>query len=65
MVADGHRSDNGDEIAISQPGALSDDVEAALIFWEDWATLCIADNGIDRTINLARIRDRIQAKGLT
>ncbi len=65
VVADGHRSDNGDEIAISRPGVLSDDVEAALAGWEDWATLRIADNGIDRTINLARIRDRIRAKGLT
>lgn len=61
VVADGHRSDNGDEIAISRPGVSFDDVKAALAGWEDWATLRIADNGIHRTINLARIR----AKGLT
>ncbi|GAB4659276.1 hypothetical protein MOKP64_15760 [Mycobacterium avium subsp. hominissuis] len=65
VLADGHRSDNGDEIAISRPGALSDEVEPALAGWEDWATLRIADNGIDRRINLARIRDRNRAKDLT
>jgi len=54
-----------DEIAISRPGISFDDVEAALAGWKDWATLRIADNGIDRTINLARIRDRIRAKGPT
>ena len=65
VVADAYRSDNGDEIPISRPGALFDDVEAALDGWQDWATLHIADNGIDRTINLAVIRDRIRAAGLT
>jgi len=40
-------------------------VEAALDGCQDWATLHIADNGIDRTINLAVICDRIRAAGLT
>ncbi|MEE6140589.1 hypothetical protein SKC41_30295 [Mycobacterium sp. 050128] len=65
VVADGYRSDNGDEIAISRPGVLFDDVDAALVGWHDWATLLIADNGIDRIINLAVIRDRISHKVLT
>jgi hypothetical protein len=65
VVADGHRSDNGDEIAISQPGVAFDDVEAALDGWEDWAILYFHDNGIDRCINLALIRDRVRAAGLT
>ena len=65
VVADRHRSDNGDQIAISRPDVLFDDVESALVGWQDWATLYIADNGIDRIINLALIRDRIADKGLT
>ncbi len=65
VVADAHRPDNGDEIAISRAGVLFDVVEAALDGWEDWATLYVDANGIDRTINLAAIRDRIRAAGLT
>ncbi|KPN48694.1 hypothetical protein [Mycobacterium intracellulare] len=65
VVADAHRADNGDEIAISRPDVLFDAVEAALEGWEDWATLFEENNGIDRYINLAAIRDRIRAAGLT
>lgn len=65
VVANGHRSDNGDQIAISRPGVPLDDVESALVGWQDWATLYIADNGIDRIINLALIRARIADNGLT
>jgi hypothetical protein len=65
VVADGHRSDNGDEIAISRPDVPFNDVEIALEDWRHWAVLCVADNGIDRTINLALIRDCIAQKGLT
>ncbi|BAN91944.1 MULTISPECIES: hypothetical protein [Mycobacterium] len=65
VVADGHRADNGDEVAISRPGVLFDDVEAALEGWQEWATLHSDANGIDRTMNLAAIRDRIRAAALT
>lgn len=65
VVVDRHRSDNGDQIAISRPDVLFDDVESALVGWQDWATLYIAEDGIERIINLALIRDRIADKGLT
>lgn len=65
VVADARRPDNGHEIAISRPNVAFDDVEAALEGWQDWATLHVDDNGIDRTINLAAIRERIRAAGLT
>lgn len=65
VVADAHRPDNGDEIAITRPCVLFDDVEAAPEGWQDWATLYVDANGIDRTINLAAIRDRIRAAGLS
>ncbi|MDO2354313.1 MULTISPECIES: hypothetical protein [Mycobacterium avium complex (MAC)] len=65
VVADAHRPDNGDEIAISRPGVLFDDVETALDGWERWATLFEENNGIDRYMNLAAIRERLRAAGLT
>lgn len=65
VIADGYRADNGDELAISRPGILFSEVEAALDGWQDWAILHIAANGIDRAFNLALIRDRIRAAGLT
>lgn len=65
VVADAGRADNGDEIAISRPGVLFDEVETALEGWHDWATLYVDDNDIDRTINLGAIRDRLRAAGLT
>jgi hypothetical protein len=64
VIADRHRTDNGDEIAISQPNVSLAAVEAAIEGWQDWATLYIADNGIDRAISLAAIRRRIEAAGL-
>ena len=64
VVADAHRRDNGHEVPISRPGVNFADVEAALAGWQDWATLHLADNGIDRVINLAQIRRRIDAAGL-
>ncbi|SBS77474.1 conserved hypothetical protein [uncultured Mycobacterium sp.] len=63
-VADGHRADNGHELAISRPGVQLTDVELAIDGWDDWATFYVADNGIDRHINLAAIRRRIHAAGL-
>jgi hypothetical protein len=63
VVADGHRPDNGDEIAISQPNvALA--VTAALEGWEEWAALYVADYGPDRVISLPAIQRRIQGAGL-
>lgn len=64
VVADGRRSDNGDEIVISRPDIQFDTVEAILDGWQDWATLHVDDNGIDRCINLGVIRRRIRAAGL-
>ena len=64
IVADGHRSDNGDEIAISRPGVLFQEVEEVLEGWQEWATLHVDDTGIDRCINLADIRRRINDAGL-
>jgi hypothetical protein len=64
VIADLRRADNGDEIAISQPNVRQADVDAAIQGWQDWATLYIADNGIDRAISLAAIRRRIEAAGL-
>lgn len=65
VVADRRRPDNGDESAISRPNVLRDDVETALEGWQDWATLQADENGIGRSINLAAIRARIHAAGLT
>ncbi|GAB4667492.1 hypothetical protein [Mycobacterium avium] len=65
VVADARRPDNGDEIAISRPGVLFDDVETALDGWERWATILEENNGIDRYMNLAAIRERLRAAGLT
>lgn len=65
VVADARRPDNGDEIPISRPDVLLDDVEAALEGWQDWATLHVDEYDIDRTINLGTIRERIRAAGLT
>jgi len=64
IVADGHRSDNGDEIAISRPGVDFQKVEDVLDGWQDWATLYVDENNIDRWINLGDIRRRINDAGL-
>lgn len=63
VVAKANRPDNGDEIAISRPGVLFDDVEAAIAGWETWATRYVGP-GRKRIVDLALIRDRIRAKGL-
>lgn len=63
-VADGARNDNGDEVPISRDGVSFEAVETALDGWEDWATLHVHHNGIDRWMNLALIRQRINAAGL-
>lgn len=64
VVAKANRPDNGDEIAISIPGVLFDDVEAAIAGWENWATRYVGP-GTKRVVDLALIRDRIRAKGLS
>jgi hypothetical protein len=40
------------------------EVEDVLEGWQDWATLHVDDNGIDRWINLGDIRRRINDAGL-
>ncbi|MBZ4522190.1 hypothetical protein, partial [Mycobacterium avium] len=52
VVADAHRPDNGDEIAVSRPGVLFDDVEAAIAGWETWATRYVGP-GTKRIVDLA------------
>jgi hypothetical protein len=64
VIADGHRPDNGDEIAISEPNVALGAVTAALQGWEEWAALHVADNGFDRAISLPAIQRRIQSAGL-
>jgi hypothetical protein len=64
VIVDGDRDDNGDEIAISAPNVRRCDVDAALKGWQDWATLYVADDRIDRVMNLGEIQRRIQHAGL-
>jgi hypothetical protein len=69
VVADRHRPDNGDTIAISRPNVAQSDIEAALDGWETWARVSVADRAVLRiggsnTANLATIRGRIHAAGL-
>ena len=64
VVADAQRPDNADEIVISRPGVLFDDVETGLDGSQDWATRYVDANKIEDTINLAIIGDRIRAAGL-
>jgi hypothetical protein len=64
VIVDGERDDNGDEIAISAPNTRLGAVDAALKGWQDWATLYIADDRIDRVMSLCEIQRRIQHAGL-
>jgi hypothetical protein len=64
VIVDGDRDDNGDEIAISAPNVHRVHIETALKGWQDWATLYIADDGIDRCMSLSEIQRRIQHAGL-
>jgi hypothetical protein len=64
VVADAQRPDNADEIAISRPGVLFDDVETGLDGPQDPATRYVYANGTEHTINLAIIGDRMRAAGL-
>ena len=59
VVADANRPDNGHTIAISRPNVEFDDVEAALDGWQSWAKTG------SYTVDLAAIRSRIHAAGLT
>ncbi|SON63568.1 hypothetical protein MSIMFI_05099 [Mycobacterium simulans] len=51
-----------DELAISRPNVLQADVDAAIVGWEDWATLL--KHGVSRWISLTDIQRRIDAAGL-
>lgn len=64
VVDEAYNPENGDEIAISRPGVLFDEVEAAIEGWENWATRYVGP-GTKRAADLALIRDRIRAAGLT
>lgn len=64
VIADGHRADNRDEIAISRPNVALADVDTVLQGWEDWAAIYVADNYSYALINLAEIQRRIRAAGL-
>lgn len=63
-IADGHRADNHDEIAISRPDVEEAAVDAAIEGWEDWALLHAENHGLDRWISLPAIRKRINDAGL-
>jgi hypothetical protein len=58
VIADPHRPDAGDAVAISRPGISYAAVEHALDEWRDWAMIT------EDTVNLAEIRRRIHAAGL-
>jgi hypothetical protein len=58
IIADPHRRDHGDTVAISRPGVDFAAVEAALAGWQNWAMLD-AD-----TVNLSEIRRRVSTAGL-
>jgi hypothetical protein len=59
VVVDVRRPDNGHTIPVSRPNVRFQDVETALHGWETWAV-----NGTD-TVDLAAIRRRVRAAGLT
>ena len=58
VIADAHRPDNDDTVAISRPDVSYAEVDKALDGWQSWAMLT------DDTVNLAEIRRRIHAAGL-
>lgn len=59
VVADRTRPDDGHTLAISRPGVHIDDVQKVLDGWKSWAQIN------DEVINLAQIRRRIVAAGLS
>ena len=58
VIADPHRPDTDDTVAISRPGVDYTAVDAALSGWQDWAMIT------DDAVNLQEIRRRIRAAGL-
>jgi len=58
VIADPHRADADDTIAISRAGVDFTHIEAALHGWRDWAKLG------DDAINLTEIQRRIHDAGL-
>ena len=64
IVADGHRADNGEQVAISRPDVPFDVVEQVLEGWQEWAMLDGDEFGHFRSINLGQIRRRINDAGL-
>lgn len=63
VIADPHRPDAGDTVALTRSDVTFADVEAALDGWQQWATL--ADDNGPRYLSLAEIRRRLAAAGLT
>ena len=59
IIADPQRADRGDAVAISRPGVAFADVENVLDGWQSWAMIGA------NTVNLAEIRRRINAAGLS
>lgn len=58
VIADPHRADHDDTIAISRTGVDFADIEHALAGWHDWAMLG------EEAVNLAEIQRRIRTAGL-
>ena len=58
VIADPHRRDNNDIVAISRPGVRYTDVEQALDGWRHWARVT------EETVDLLKIRRRIRDAGL-
>jgi hypothetical protein len=58
IIADPHRPDHDDTLAISRAGVEFSAIEQALEGWRDWATLG------ETAVNLAEIQRRIHAAGL-
>ncbi|AGZ54680.1 hypothetical protein MYCOZU1_05836 (plasmid) [Mycobacterium intracellulare subsp. chimaera] len=63
VVAKAYDRENGDEIAITRPEVQISEVEAAINGFENWASHYVSP--IKRSVDLALIRDRIRAAGLT
>ncbi|KAA0093583.1 hypothetical protein CIW49_26335 [Mycolicibacterium sp. P1-18] len=58
VIADPHRDDSDDVLALTRPDVAQAAVDAALDGWHTWARLT------DDTLNLTEIRRRIHAAGL-
>jgi hypothetical protein len=59
VIVDADRTDNQDMVPLSRPGVAHTDIETVLDGWQNWAMLT------EDTVNLAEIRRRLAAAGLT